>query len=135
MRWDFVIEHWTARLIGDAALTSVLGASGLIYPAQASRPVKVPSVEYQLLGDRETENFNPLSVQVDFWAKGIKKAAQIERRIRILTHRDVAQDLGGERMWLQYIDGRSLEYPAEPGVEHRSLDFLFTPLREQLLVP
>jgi hypothetical protein len=134
VRWDTVLEFWLARLQADTALTSVLGASGLIYPAQAARPVRIPSVEYLMTFDREEENFNPIAVQVDFWAKGIKKAAQIERRIRTLTHRDVAQDLEGERLWMQFEDARSIEFPSDPGVQHRALDFVFTPVREQLLI-
>lgn len=131
MRWDYVIEFWTARLLADAALTSVMGYSGFVYPGQAARPVKVPSIEYLMMGDVEEELFNPIQVQVDFWARGIKKAAQIERRIRVLTHSDVAQDLGGERMWLRYQDARTTDYPADPGVVHRILDFQFEPIREK----
>ena len=131
MRWDFVIEFWKARLEADAALISVMGSSVFVYAAQAAKPVKVPSIEYLIVGDREEELFNPIQVQVDFWVKGIKKAAQIERRIRLLTHSDVGQELGGERMWLRYLDSRTTEYPAELGVVHKTLDFLFEPMREK----
>lgn len=134
MRWDFVVEQWIARLNADPALLSVLGGGNLIYPAQASRPVTVPSIEYLVSSDTEGELFNPITVVVDFWARGIKKSAQIERRIRLLTHSDVGQDVGGERMWLQYQDGRTLEYPKEEGVVHRQLEFLFTPMREKYAV-
>lgn len=132
MRWDFVFEHWTARLLADPALQSVMGAdSGWIHPAQSSRPVGVPSIEYLIIGDVETELFNPISVQVDFWAVGIKKAAQIERCIRRLTHSDVGQDLGGERMWLRYQDGRMVDYVADTKVVHKILTFEFEPVREK----
>jgi hypothetical protein len=131
MRWPFVIEKWTERLSDDQGLESVLGGKGRIYPGQATRPVQIPSVEYLIVGDREDELFNPILVQVDFWARGIKKASQIERRLRLLTHRDVAQELGDERLWMQYLDSRSIEYTADPGVAHRQVDFRFTPLKEQ----
>jgi hypothetical protein len=136
VRWDFCVEHWTARLLADAALVSVMGsASGWIAPAQAARPVKIPSIEYGVLTDVEEELFNPFELQVDFWARGLKKAAQIERRIRLLTHSDVAQELGGERMWIQYQDGQQLDYPAEPGVVHKFAIVRFEVIREKYLTP
>ena len=73
--------------------------------------------------------FNPITVQVDYWARGAPKAAAIERRIRLITHRDTARVVGGYRMWTQYLDSRSHEYPAELGVVHRSLDIRLTPVR------
>jgi hypothetical protein len=130
MRWDYFIEFWTARLLADPALVSVMGsASGWIYPAQSARPVTVPSVEYTLITDTESELFNPIGIQVDLWARGIKKAAQIERRIRVLTHGDTGQDLGGERVWMRYRDARTLDYPSDAGVIHRTLDFEFEAVR------
>lgn len=131
MRWDQTCEAWTARLTADAPLESILGKAGRIYAAQAARPVTIPSVEYLLVSDREEEWLNPIGVQVDFWARGLRKAAQIERRIRLLTHSDVAQYLDGERIWMQFLDARTVEYPAEAGVVHRILDFMFTPVREK----
>lgn len=128
MRWDEILEAWTDRLAADPALLQLLGGVH-IYPAAAGRAVRVPSLEYLLLTDREDELFNPIGVQVDLFARGTKAAAQLERRVRVLTHHDVAQELAGERMWLQYLDGRSVSYEAEPGVVHRVLDFEFKPVR------
>ena len=130
MMWDVVLPIWLDLLEADAELIADLGGS-YIYPAQAARPVRIPSVEYTLpFSDMEEENFNPFTVQVDYWARGVPKAAAIERRIREITHRDTAREIGGYRMWTQYEDSRSHEYPAELGVVHRSLDFRFTPLRD-----
>jgi hypothetical protein len=131
MRWDFVIEHWITRLQADAALVSLMNSSVFVFPGQAFKAVKIPSIEYSIVGDREEELFNPIQVQVDFWQRGIKKAAQTERRIRMLTHSDVGQDLAGERLWMRYLDSRTTEYPAELGVVHKVLDFLFEPMREK----
>lgn len=128
MRWDAIIPDWIERLLADAALIQHLEGPR-IYPANASRPVKVPSVEYLMVGDRPTEIFSEIQVQVDVFARGLRVAGLIEKRIRLLTHKDVAQDLGGERMWLQYQDSRHVEFPSDPGVTHRILDFQFTPAR------
>jgi hypothetical protein len=112
-------------------LVTALGGEH-IYPAQASRPVRVPSVEYTLpFFDREEENHNPIDIQVDYWARGVARAATIEARIRALTHRDTARELGGYRMWTLYLDSRSHDYPADPGVFHRSLDIRLAPLRSK----
>lgn len=121
MRWDDVVEKWLARLFDDAALMSLLNGRK-IFPASVNNPVIVPSVEYFMLYDREEEWLNVIGFQVDFWAK-LKTAAQIERRLRLLTHNDVSQDFEGERFWFQYRDARSIEFPSQPGVAHRALDF------------
>lgn len=135
MRWDFVMEHWSARLLADAALISVMDSADFIFPAQASRAVRIPSIEYSIVGDREEELFNPITFQADFWMRGMKKAAQVERRIRVLTHSDNSQILGGERMWLRYLDSQELDFPSEPGVTHKVLQFLAEPLRELYVAP
>jgi hypothetical protein len=129
MMWHLVIPAWVALLEADTALVAALGGAGRIYPAQAATAVRIPSVEYLMVSDMEQELFNPILLQVDYWVKGINRAATIERHIRRLTHRDTARELGGMRLWTQYIDSRTLEYRAEVGVTHRSMDFRFTPLR------
>lgn len=121
---------WVERLNADAQLTALLGGEH-IYPASASRPVRVPSMEWILLYDTEDEWTNPIGVQWDFWARGIRVAGLIEKRLRLLSHADYGQELGGERLWLRYRDGRSLEYPKEPGVVHRALDFEVEPVRSK----
>jgi hypothetical protein len=136
VRWDFIVEHWLARLVADPALISVMGSgSGWIGPSQASKPVKVPSIEYTLVYDTEAELFNRIGVQVDLWARGLAKAGQIERRVRRLTHRTVAQELGGERLWMRYQDSRTLDYPNDPGVFHRQVDFEFEAVVEEPATP
>lgn len=153
MMWHRVIPAWLALLIADQALMQALNgvavtpaqaaamtpdelqealAQSHIYPAQAARKVGVPSVEYTLpIIDRETELFNPITIQVDYWVRGVNRAAVIENRLRTLTHRDTSRVIGGMRMWTRYLDSRSHEYRAAEGVTHQSLDFLFEPLRSK----
>ena len=128
MRWDSVIPEWVNRLLDDTALVQHLEGPR-IYPANANRPVKVPSVEYLMISDRPTEIFSEIQVQVDVFARGLRVAGLIEKRIRLVTHHDVGQDLAGERLWLQYQDSRTVDFPSDPGVVHRILDFQFTPVR------
>jgi hypothetical protein len=122
VRWDQLLPPWIALLEDDGELVASLGGSH-IYPAQASRAVVIPSIEYQMISDREAELFGTIALQVDYWARGIAKAGEIERRLRTLLHHDVAFVLGGERLWSRYVDSRTLSYPADPGVLHRALDF------------
>jgi hypothetical protein len=133
MMWDIVIPAWVALLEQDADLVAALGGPH-IYPAQAARAVRIPSVEWVIVSDRESELFNPVMVQVDIWARGVAAAAVIERRIRALTHRDVSRELvldeyEGLRLWTRYIDSRTHEYRADPGVVHKSIDIQFEPVR------
>lgn len=134
MIWPTVIANWTAALLDDAALVDTLGGRH-IYPAQAARPVRVPSVEYLTTSDREEENFNPIFIQVDFWARGMDQAATIEERLRSITHRDTARSWtpDGLRLWTQYVDARTLPYPKDPGVVYRSMDFRFAGVRSVLM--
>jgi hypothetical protein len=128
MRWDFVIPEWVDRLLNDAALVQLLKGPH-IYPPNATRPVRVPSIEYDMIYDRATEIFNPIGVQVNIFAEGMRLGGLIEKRIRLLTHHDVGQELGGERMWLIYQDSSTVEFPSMPGVIHRIVEFEFTPAR------
>ena len=45
------------------------------------------------------------------------------------------QDLEGERCWMRFTGGRTVNYPADPGVVHRILDFEIEMIREQYLTP
>lgn len=131
MKWDYVAEYWIARLLADDPLRSVMGYDAFVYDSDAPRKERVPSIEYTILGDRETENFNPILVQVDLFLRGAKKAAQAERRVRTLTHNDAWQQLGSEWLSMRYLDRRSINYP-EPGVKHTALDFLWEPVKGEV---
>jgi hypothetical protein len=128
MRWWPLLDPWIAQLLNDAQLVALLGASR-IYPAQASRPVTIPSVEWQTVADDESESFNVIRIQLDFWARGVEAAGAIERRLRTVLHHETAFELNGERLWSRYIDSRSIDYLNEPGVLHRALDFELEAIR------
>lgn len=122
-RWAVVMERWLARLNGSASITAIIGSAGF-YPMSAARPAVIPSVEYLVYGDRETELFNLVSVRMHLYVRGQAAAIALEGAIRDLSHSDVEQDLGaGIRGWIRYSDGRDIDYPSEPGVVHRALDF------------
>jgi len=131
MQWDVLVTAWLARLNADTTLTGLLGGTGNIYPADASRPVKVPSLQYLVHNDHEEESFNPMGLRVDLFVRGATKAAQVERRVRQLSHRDAGQVLGTRRGWLRLLDASTLEFPSDPGVVHRALDFHLETVRSK----
>lgn len=129
MRWHQLIPAWLARLQSDPALEALLGENG-IYAAPTGRAVRVPSVEWIMPGpDRDSENFNVFAVQVDIFCRGDVKAKDIEQRIRVLTHSFVGQEMAGERVWAQFTDALTVNFPSDPGVIHRVLVFTFEAAR------
>jgi hypothetical protein len=133
--WDVVTEDWLALIVADSALQSVFGGTVQFNMATSTVPVTIPSIEYLLIFDLEGENFNRWGLQVDFWTHTSTQARTIERRIRLLTHRDTAWELNGRRIWSRLTDARTIEYAREKGVIHRSLDFEFEALRSKRTYP
>ena len=121
MHWDAILPALSETLLADEELVAALGGP-YVYPAQSSRPIRVPSVEVLMTGDQDGETFNVISVQFDYWARGMSRAAAIEQRLRAL-HWDVHRLLDGIPCWCRYLDSTSLAYPADPGVLHRALQF------------
>jgi len=106
-----------------------MDSSAFVFPASSAKPVTIPSIQYLKFGDTEEELFNSIRVQVDFWINGMVKADQVAERIYLLTHGDVGQEIGGERMWAQYLDSQIIDYPAKSGVVHEIMEFEFKPSR------
>jgi hypothetical protein len=122
-----MLEGVLPILNGDAQLIAALGGNH-IYTAQSVRPVRVPSVEWIIVGDFVEEVFNPITLQLDYWAKGPGPAATIEERLRTLLHRETRRTFGGMDMSTLYEDSHTPDSP-HPGVIHRTLRFRFEPVR------
>jgi hypothetical protein len=133
MQWDAIAPALYEVLAADAELVAALGGA-FIYPAQSSRPAKVPSVEYIMLGDVEREIFNRIIIQFDFWARGLPAAAAIEFRLRCLAD-DVAQELQGIPCSISFVDATTIAYPADPGVLHRAIQMEFEIVRRRYATP
>lgn len=124
MTWDRVIGLAIMPLLeADSQLTDELGGVH-IYAQEASRPIVVPSVVWDLLSDELTELFNPIDTQWDYFARNRESAVVIERRLRALLHRDTRRVLAGINLSTVYQDSFTHDYP-DPGVVHRSLRFRF----------
>lgn len=131
MHRDTMVTAWLARLNGDATLTTLMQGSDLIFPAGANRPVQVPSIEWMHYGNPEGESFEDVFVRLDLFIRGTMKAGQIEKRIRQISHRDTAQTIGGLRGWMRYLDSRDVNFPSDPGVVHRALDWTLETVRDK----
>ena len=127
MKWPSVVKDAVAALHLDGQLVAALGGEH-VYPSQASRPVRIPSVEWTLVDNREDEVMEGVLVQFDYWAPSMAAAVAIEARIRAVLGSDVRRVFRGTEMATLYRDSRTHQYP-EPGIVHRSLDFYFEPVR------
>ena len=128
MTWDIVMgEVIIPMLEADAQLIAELEGNH-IYTQEASRPVRVPSIVWDMLDDQLTELFNPIHVQMDLFARNRASAVIIERRLRLLLHRDTRRQIGELDLSTLYEDSFSHDYPI-PGIVHRSLRFTFEPAR------
>lgn len=127
MKWDDAVRAAVAALEGDSELTTALGGSH-IYRAGAKRAPQIPSVEWLVVMAGTTELTEPVTVQFDVWARGYSQALTIEARVRAVLHSDTPTTYGGLTLWSRYTDSRDHQDP-EPGVAHRSLDFVLEPAR------
>lgn len=115
----------------DVELNGPTGLNGShIYAASSSRPVRIPSMEWILLDDVETEVFNPIRVQFDIYGE-MEVVRVVERRVRARLTRNLRRVIGGINMSTIYQDSITLAYPAQPGIVHRALRFQFEPVRRR----
>lgn len=126
---DQLMKGWLARLNADEELEDLLGGTGRIVVASASQAVTIPSVEWMLYGDTEGESFNRVFVRLDLFIKGAVLCGDVEARIRAISHRDTSQMIGTIRGWIRYLDKRDMDFPSQPGVVHRALDFSLEAVR------
>lgn len=131
MTWDVVMRDAIVPLLeADVLLVEALDGAPHIYTAQSSRPRRVPSVEWIVIGDRLTENFNPIDVQFDYWAHTPGDAATIERQLRRRLHFDVRRVIAGIDMSTLLEDANAPTEESD-GVWHGLLRFVFEPVRSR----
>lgn len=123
MRWVEVMEAVIAELKADVGMAGV----AVLMHGEFSG-LQVPSLAWLVYGDRREENTNPIRVQFDIYARGLDQTLTIESAVRRL-HGDTPRTIQGVRMWATLDDARGDAAP-DPGVTHRSLDFIFEPARE-----
>lgn len=132
MMWDHVMKKVVAKIIADPELSAIFGDS--VRMAGVSDQ-KVPVLEYTLIGDAESELWEPIVIQFDLWTKTAVIGRTAERLMRSRFHKDLPQTIDGVRLWTTYSDGSMLATPDRSSFVGRALRFHFTPLREQYAKP
>jgi hypothetical protein len=122
MLWDEVMGNAIIPMLeDDAELVGPTGLDGLyIFAAPASRPIRIPSVEWIIIGEQETEVFNPIDVQF-----------VIERRIRARLTRDTRRTIAGINMSTLFTDSYVIDFLSQPGVTHKVLRYRLEPVRRR----
>lgn len=128
MKWHQVVDEVLAVILADAKLTAIYGTS--VRRAGAS-PFAVPVLEWDLIGDSETELWAPCIVQLDQWCTSQADLLRSEQRLRRLLHRELPVTFGSITMWSEYEDGSSLASPDRDGYFARAIRFRFTALRDR----
>lgn len=129
MIWDDLIERIYAIIDADTVLKGLYGdAMRMAGTAEHS----IPSLEWTLITDRESELWAPHVIQFDQWSFNLEDVVTSERRLRALFHQDLPVLLGGDLLvWAEYQDGTVLAAPDRNGFAGRAVRFRFTPLRER----
>lgn len=128
MIWVDALEAVTDLLADDAELVEALEGPAIFRNGEHNE-YRVPGLYWLVVSDIIEENTNPFRVQWDIYARDFDQALAIERRMRLLLHRDVPQTIGEIKMWTQLEDAQDIPYPTNEAV-HRSMDWRFEPARE-----
>lgn len=132
--WDRVLAAIAAVCAADDVLISVYGGSMRLAGTGDHR---VPLLEFQLIGDGETELWAPCTIQFDQFTKddtaidGMAQLIASEQRLRALYHTDLPVDINGVGMFCEYAGGDVLASPSRDGYYGRAIRFRLTPLRRQ----
>lgn len=132
MMWDHVMAYVQSLLIADAVLEPLFGTN--VRKAGVS-DLLIPSIEWTLLGDGESELWAPMLVQFDVWTSVAADARTAERRLRSLFHKDTSVTFDAYTVFTSYSDGADLATPDRANHVGRAVRFRFTPLREQYARP
>lgn len=132
MIWDEVMERVKTVIITDALLSEIFGDG---YRKAGVSDLKVPVIEWNLLGDTENELWEPMLVQFDVWTNKAEDNRKAERRLRSLFHRPTQIRLDGIMLMSEFNDASDLATPSRSGYTGRGVRFRFTPLRQQYAQP
>lgn len=122
-----VVHALTTKMKSDHLLTTLLGGQH-IYRNRSRATIQNPSVAYTVLWNGTVENYSPITIQFDIWAKSYENVTSIEKRIFELLHSDTPVVHGGIKMW-SVCDG-SFDFQEEDQSEfHRGVIYKFIPAR------
>jgi hypothetical protein len=132
MMWPDVIQALVAKLSADSLLTTYMGTtdnSSFIYRSRTRVSIQIPCVVWTIISSTTNENYAPVVIQWDLFAKGAEQAAKIELRLFELMHADVPVQIGPLKMWSQLENGLDV-HSEDQSVVHRALEYRYTPARQ-----
>lgn len=132
MMWDAVLERAIARIKGNEVLAEIFGDNVRM---AGTGDLKVPSVEFTLLSDTNTELWTPILVQFDLWTDKAEENRRAERVMLSLFDLRVPGIWDEVMVMSDYVDGSMLATPARSGFTGRGLRFRISPLRQQYAIP
>lgn len=134
MRWDEVLRSVMSVAESSVVLQGIYGEEWI--RLSGVREYRVPSLELTLLGDDETELWEPTDIQFDQFTTSMADLVTSERALRTLFDHERPQTIGGTRMWSFYLEGDVLAGPNRDSAEDvfaRAVRFRFAPIRERLI--
>lgn len=132
MRWDDVVLACRTEAAADPVLAGIYGADAIRMGATA-QDFRVPGLEYQIIGDTETELWEPIIMQWDQWTADYADLVASERALRKLFDHRLPVEIEGVYMFSVFTDGASLvDAPDRAGFYGRAVRFRLSPIREDL---
>lgn len=131
MMWDKALEGIRAAIAAFPPLADMYGAN-VRQASTSNMPFdpKVPTLEYTVITDTVTEQWEPMIVQFDIWGRTVEQMIEGERALRNLFTPILPREFGGVFMLSEVIDAAHLSVPDRAGYYGRGLRIRFAPLRE-----
>lgn len=101
---DAVRVALRSLLISDATLTGAPLLNGQhVYLRMSSESVEqIPSIQYYLLDIGLEEGYETMLVRWEIWANSMTQALAIEKRLRLLVHRERQWSLAGATVFTRF---------------------------------
>lgn len=129
MRWDAVLLAVKTAVDADSILTAIFPTRRL---AATDQDHAVPSLEWHLIADSQTELYEPVILQFDLFLLDLEDLITAERALRNIFDQDEPVSIGGVYTWAEFTEGSTLEVPDESNYFGKGLRFRFMPIRENL---
>ncbi len=129
MRWPDVLLAITTAAAADPVLDGIYGES---IRQKGQQKLQIPSLEYMLISDTESEVFEPIVVQWDQFALNPADLIASESALRTLFDHELGVVIEGVSLLCQFIDGSILETPSGDNYYARAIRFEFELVRSSL---
>lgn len=131
-RWAEVADAMSAAMLARPEITDVMGAA--IYLDEEGgegREFEVPSLTIMQVVDTESELWEHIDFQIDFYTRTLADIETVEQTVRWLFPDQGRVDLGGVQVFARFQSGRRIVGPGKGRWFGRSLDFRMEPIRSK----